>query len=101
MTRTLYLIALALGGCATMPEVDADTRNTYLVCGGAARLDISHDGRFAVVRASNGKAITLRRSDSSLGTRYAAEGISVLRSGNNYVFTGADGTVTGCSPLQR
>ena len=101
MTRTLCLLAFTLAGCATMSEVNGDSRNTSLVCGGAARLDISHDGRFAVVRGSDGKTATLRRSDSTLGTRYAADGISVLRSGGNYVFTGADGTVTGCSPLQR
>lgn len=45
--------------------------------------------------------MTLRRSDSPLGTRYAANGISVLRSGDNYVFTGPDGTATSCSLLQR
>lgn len=101
MTRTLSLLVLALGGCATLPVGQSNSRTTYLVCGGATRLDIAHDGQSAVVRSSNGKAMTLRRSDSPLGTRYAANGISVLRSGDNYVFTGPDGTATSCSLLQR
>ena len=88
-----------LTGCATLPQAQAGT--TYLVCGSSIRLDIGHDGRFAIVRDSEGRQTTLQRVASSLGTRYAGGGISVLRSGDNYVYNAPDGATLSCEPLQR
>ncbi len=100
MERLLPVVVVALAGCTTVPT-QVSARDTYLVCGGAARLDISHDGRFAVVRSSEGQEIILGRTASPLGTKYEAQGVSVLRSGDIYVFAGREGVSMACSPLER
>lgn len=99
--RLLALVTVTLAGCATSQDANRDVRTTHLVCGATTRLDVNHDGRFAVVRTSEGSEITLRRSDTPQGVRYEAEGVSVLRSGDTYVFKGNDGDVTSCSLLER
>ena len=96
----LPLVAL-LGGCSAQVPPPASPRTTYLVCDSTVRLDISHDGRFAVVRTGDGRELRLIRSDSELGTRYAAKGVSVLRSGDTYVYTDAKGSSVACVPLRR
>ena len=93
-------ISVAAAGCATVPQQQTPAGTTYLVCG-ASRLDISHDGRTAVVRDSEGRETLLQRADSSLGTRYAGGGISVLRSGDTYVYNAPNGAALACAPLQR
>ena len=98
--RYFAIVAIGLTGCATTQEMAADVRTTHLVCG-ATRLDISHDHRLAVVRTSEGAEITLQRSDTRFGTRYEAQGVSVLRSGDAYILTDRAGTTTSCSLLQR
>lgn len=96
----MTVISGALAGCATVPQQQTSAGTTYLVCG-ASRLDISHDGRTAVVRDSDGRETILQRTASSLGTRYAGGGISVLRSGDTYVYNAPNGTAVTCAPLQR
>lgn len=101
MKHLLPVVLLALAGCTTMPSAQVSARDMYLVCGGTTRLDISHDGRFAVVRSSEGQEIVLGRTSSPLGTKYEAQDVSVLRSGDIYVFTGREGASMACSPLER
>ena len=100
--RSLALIAFGLAGCATIelgqPETEANA--TYLVCGSAVRLDISHDGRAAVLR-EEGRETILERVQSSLGTRYAGGGVSILRSGDAYIYTDRDGGAVACDLLPR
>lgn len=101
--RHLSLITLCLAGCATAdPQSSNDpVRNTYLVCGSTVRLDISHDGRAAVIRESDGRETVLQRTESTLGTRYAGGGVSVLRSGDAYIYTDRDGDTVPCDLLPR
>lgn len=90
-----------MAGCATTPLDRGLVGTTYLVCGSTIRLDISHDGRTAVVRDNEGRQTTLVRVKSTLGTRYAGGGISVLRSGDTYVYNAPDGATLSCAPLRR
>lgn len=91
--------AAVLAGCATLDR-DAPAV-TYLVCGSAIRLDISHDGQRAIVRDSEGRETVLARVPSDLGVRYAGGGISVLRSGSDYVYNGPAGNTAACTRLKR
>lgn len=95
----LAVMTAALAGCATANRPAPGV--TYLVCGSTIRLDISHDGRTAIVRDSEGRQTRLTRVDSELGTRYAGGGISVLRAGDNYVYNAPGGDTMPCSRLQR
>jgi hypothetical protein len=100
--RYIALIAFSLTGCAGgMHSPAADARATYLVCGSAVRLDISHDGRAAVLREANGRETILQRVNSTLGTRYAGDGLSVLRSGEIYIYADRDGSTLHCDPIPR
>lgn len=90
-----------LAGCATTRNDHPQVGTTYLVCGSTVRLDISHDGRTAVVRDNEGRQTTLDRVESNLGTRYAGGGISVLRSGDNYIYNAPGGATLPCDPLRR
>lgn len=101
--RHLPLIMLCLAGCATAGPQSSNeqVRNTYLVCGSTVRLDISHDGRGAVVRETDGRETVLQRIESTLGTRYAGDGVSVLRSGDAYIYTDRDGDTVPCDLLPR
>lgn len=99
-----YLVltaAFLLGGCATTHREPGDLRTTHLVCGGTARLDISHDGQTAVVKSTEGTKIVLKRTTSPLGVQYAGQGGSVLRSGDTYVYTGPSGSPQTCVLLER
>lgn len=101
MRAALTVVILALlAGCTTVTPQPSAAGTTYLVCG-ASRLDISHDGRTAVVHDSEGRETILQRTPSDLGTRYAGGGISVLRSGDNYVYNAPNGAALACTPLQR
>ena len=101
--RYFSMITLCLAGCATAhPERSNDqVRNTYLVCGSTVRLDISHDGRAAVIREGDRPETVLQRTVSTLGTRYAGDGVSVLRSGDTYIYTDRDGDTIACDLLPR
>ena len=100
--RHLSLITLCLAGCATAnPQGSNPVRNTYLVCGSTVRLDISHDGQAAVVREPDGRETVLQRTESTLGTRYAGGGVSVLRSGDAYIYTDRHGDTVSCDLLPR
>jgi hypothetical protein len=65
------------------------------------RLDISHDGQSAVLREASGRETILQRVSSTLGTRYAGDGVSVLRSGDVYIYTVRDGSTLPCDLLPR
>ena len=99
--RSLAILAsIFLAGCA-VHQPEAEFRTTYLVCGGANRIDISHDGRTAVLRDLDGTQVTLNRTPSDLGIRYEGEGVSILRSGDTYVYQTRNGQSLSCAPLER
>jgi hypothetical protein len=97
--RSLIILVAVLSGCATGPS--PELRNTYLVCGSTVRVNISHDGVAAFLQDSDGVEVTLRRSTSEFGTRYEGGGVSVLRSGDVYIYTTRDGTTLNCDILPR
>lgn len=100
--RTISLIALILTGCASHPVPPASTvGNTYLVCGSAVRLDIRHDGRSAIMREDDGPEMVLQRADSQFGTKYQGAGISIIRSGDTYLYLDRGGASVTCAPLPR
>lgn len=89
-----------LAGCATATPA-AEARTTYLICGKTVPIDISHDGKNAVVRNADGKQVTLKRDLGFDGVRYTGSNVSVMRQGDIYVFVASDGTTLGCDPLRR
>jgi hypothetical protein len=100
--RSLPLIALGLASCATEQGYPAaGTGVTYLVCGSAMRVDISHNGHSAIVREADGRETRLQRIKSSLGERYTGASISILRSGDTYIYTDRNGNTLNCDPLPR
>ena len=100
--RALALTAFVLTGCAStdLPPV-THVGNSYLVCGSTVRLDISHDGRSAVMRDGEGRETLLQRANSKLGTRYEGSGLAVLRSGDTHLYFDRDGASLACAPLPR
>ena len=100
--RTITLMAFVLTGCVSHDlSPAAKVANNYLVCGSAVQLDISHDGRSAIVRDGEGRQTLLQRAPSSLGTRYEGPGLAVLRSGDTYLYVDRDGVSLACDPLPR
>ena len=100
--RFLPLTAIALAGCVTSAPPPATTvGNTYLVCGSAVRLDISHDGRSAVLREGQREGVVLTRADSPLGTRYGGSGLAIIRSGDTYIYLDGTGASLACDPITR
>ena len=100
--RMIALMAFVLTGCTSHHlQRPARAGNTYLVCGSAVRLDISHDGRSAIVRDERGRETLLPRADSSLGTRYEGSDLTVHRSGDTYLYFDRDGASLACDPLPR
>jgi hypothetical protein len=100
--RTIPLIAFILTGCAGHAVPPAATvGNAYLVCGSAVRLDISHDGRSAIVREDDGSEMVLQRAGSPFGTKYQGAGISIIRSADTYLYLDRSGASVACAPLPR
>lgn len=99
--RWLSIPLLLLAGCATSVQPQAEFRTIYLVCGQATRVDINLDSNTAVLRDTNGEQVTLKRTQSHLGTRYEGDGVSILRSGDLYVYYTRDLLALNCSPLKR
>ena len=100
--RTIALIALVLTGCSGHLVPPAGTvGNTYLVCGSAVRLDISHDGRSAILRDGQRADIVLQRANSPFGSKYEGSGIAVIRSGDTYLYLDRSGGSVACDPLPR
>jgi hypothetical protein len=100
--RLFFLLAFGLSACATNVDHEGSkVRTTRLVCGSTIRLDISHDGRTAVMRSNEGREAILQRTSSSMGIRYEGQGLALLRSGDVFIFVRQDGTTLNCDPLQR
>jgi hypothetical protein len=100
--RSLALITLLVTSCATdVDRAAGEIGTTYLVCGSSVRLDISHDGRTAVVREAGGQEAILQRVESTMGTRYAGAGVAILRSGETYIYTDPEGHTVSCDRLPR
>lgn len=100
--RTIALIALVLTGCSGSLVPPAGTvGNTYLVCGSAVRLDISHDGRSAILREGQRADIVLQRANSHIGTKYEGSGIALIRSGDTFLYLDRSGASVACDPLPR
>jgi hypothetical protein len=99
--RSLVLGALLLTGCVTNDRPVTAVGNTYLVCGSTVRLDISHDGKSAVVSTSGGAQAVLKRVQSDYGTRYAGTDGSILRAGGTYIHTDREGHTSACDLLPR
>ena len=99
--RTMVIASVLLSGCAMTPQPDAEHRAVYLVCGGATRVDINLDGRTAVLHDTDGERLILKRTPSSLGTRYEGGGVWILRSNDLYVYHTRDGQSLNCAPLNR
>lgn len=94
-------LALFLAGSAGHDLAsEAAVKHTYLVCGSAIRLDISHDGRSAIVRGERSESV-LKRANSQLGSRYEGEGVAIMRSGDIYLYLDQSGASTPCDPLPR
>lgn len=99
--RLGILIALLAGGCATTPRPPiAEIQTVHFVCGSSIRLDINHDGRVATLRTTEGAEVTMKRADNELGQRYQGGGETVLKSGDNYVYTARDGRAMSCELLK-
>lgn len=94
-------LVFALAACATNAPPPGDVRTTYLICGKTVPIDVSHDGRSAVVRNWQGKQVTLKRDPAFDGVRYSGSNVSVMRRDDIYVFVASDGTTLGCDPLPR
>lgn len=94
-------LVFALSACATTVPPAAEVQTTYLICGKTVPIDVSHDGRSAVVRNWQGKQVILKRDPTFEGVRYSGSNVSVMRRGDIYVFVASDGTTLGCDPLQR
>lgn len=91
-----------LSACAT-PSVQRprDVQTTYLICAKTIPLDISHDGKTAVVRNWQGKQVTLKRNLAAAGTRYEGAGVTVMRQDGVYVYVASDGSTHACDPLRN
>lgn len=99
--RSLIVGALLVTGCVSNDRQVTEVRNTYLVCSSTVRLDISHDGKSAVVSTPGAAQSVLQRVKSDHGTRYAGPGGSILRSGDTYIYTDRDGHTSACDLLPR
>jgi hypothetical protein len=101
--RTNALIMLCLLGAASnaVAQPPPPVRVDHLVCGSAVRLDVSSNGRVAIVGGDDGSESLLRRTGSRLGNHYEGEGIALLRSGNTIIYMERDGRSFACAPLPR
>ncbi len=98
--RWLLVALVLVGGCAVTPP-NQGLRTTHFVCGQAVRVDINLDGRTAVLHDTTGERVVLKRTESNLGIRYESGGVSILRSGDHYVYYTRDGLALTCEPLRR
>ena len=91
-----------LSACMTLSaQRTRDVQTTYLICAKTIPLDISHDGKTAVVRNWQGKQVTLKRNQAAAGTRYEGAGVTVMRQDGVYVYVASDGSTHACDPLRN
>lgn len=101
MYKVLTVCLLATSGGTLFARPNVDFRTTHLVCAKTIPLDISHDGRNAVVRNWQGRQVTLARETGFPGVKYTGSGVTVMRTDDVFIFIGSDGQVYDCDMLKR
>lgn len=100
-TNALIMFCLLSAASNAIAQPPPQIRFDHLVCGSTVRLDVSSNGRAALVRGDDGRENLLRRSTSKLGSLYEGPGMALLRSGDTIIYVDGDGGSLACAPLSR